>query len=756
MTPDHEKFAASFPMRFACIFPVGANKLPSLAWGSLEPHEVVDPGTGFWGLATGIRSAPPGQSLVVIDLDVKGGARGWDALEALEARHGTLPETLTVETRSGGGHLYFFVPATAGIRNSAGALAPGIDVRGEGGYVVGPGSPGYTVSGAHVPAALPPAWIGVLARASSAAPSATSVEPVTASGSDPTLDDLREASKGKRGDVWAAWRDAAQGQRIAKVRGGSKGPDRGPIDDLLTRMCFALAAEFPDSGSGAALTLLRPSLSLLREDDRAAGNPTYTDDAITDKFARALSKTRAEHAANSAMSGMLLAAAKAAEVSGPAILQFRQSFYLQCPAAGYVGPYGKGEVWGQARDRGTFPVSAPTKNGSRPLRVEEMIESYGPGGALDAVEIDLTLQKAIHASASRALRIPGAPLRRDLSPGFSHAVDVWLRALGGDALLDWIACVPDLSEAIPALWICGSKNVGKTLLAVGLSRLWGAAPLPLEKALGRFNHEIVTMPFVFGDERIPRDSRGHPMVEDLKALITDTRRQVEPKGLPLVPVKGAVRVMLASNNSDMIRGSRDMTADDAAALADRFIYLEPDPAKVGATLDPVRAEIQSRWIDGDEIAAHALYLASTRNPPRGPRLRLPPHADTFRRALAIQPGGGFVILQTLYDWTISAAEAVRLGSSPNAAGSVGVEWAGGTVCATPKGIRARVTDHRRDMHDRTLSDTLRRVARGRRGDAWEIDPANLTAWAEAEAWGSPERLREAFDVLNAWEREGKK
>jgi len=73
--------------------------------------------------------------LFVIDID------GLDAeleLRKLEAGHGLLPPSVEVIT-SRGRHVYFQWPDCA-IRNSASRIAPGIDVRGEGGYVLVPPS----------------------------------------------------------------------------------------------------------------------------------------------------------------------------------------------------------------------------------------------------------------------------------------------------------------------------------------------------------------------------------------------------------------------------------------------------------------------------------------------------------------------------------------------------------------------------------------------------------------------------------------
>jgi hypothetical protein len=73
----------------------------------------------------------------VLDID---GAEGEQTLSRLEAEHDPLPAT--VESITGGGrHLYFRWPDGVEIRNSqVRADLPGIDIRGDGGYVIVPPS----------------------------------------------------------------------------------------------------------------------------------------------------------------------------------------------------------------------------------------------------------------------------------------------------------------------------------------------------------------------------------------------------------------------------------------------------------------------------------------------------------------------------------------------------------------------------------------------------------------------------------------
>lgn len=95
--------------------------------------------------------------LVVIDEDVLG------AFEKLcAANNQPVPDTYTVTTHNGR-HFYFRAPDGDPIRNTAKKVYPGVDVRGEGGYVIGAGSThteGTLYSIAQRGAAVPmPEWL---------------------------------------------------------------------------------------------------------------------------------------------------------------------------------------------------------------------------------------------------------------------------------------------------------------------------------------------------------------------------------------------------------------------------------------------------------------------------------------------------------------------------------------------------------------------------------------------------------------------
>ncbi len=140
------------------VFACGHDKRPVTQHGFNDAtHDAVEiqrqfasPGAAMIGVPTGDTSG-----FFCLDLDVKNGGGG---LEWLAANQHRLPDTRRHKTRSGGVHLLFAMPQGRIIRNSAGRIAAGVDVRGNGGYIIAPPSPGYLVDEAMAPAPAP-AWL---------------------------------------------------------------------------------------------------------------------------------------------------------------------------------------------------------------------------------------------------------------------------------------------------------------------------------------------------------------------------------------------------------------------------------------------------------------------------------------------------------------------------------------------------------------------------------------------------------------------
>jgi hypothetical protein len=97
------------------------------AWWNRWPGSLI-------GLPTGVVNG-----IYVLDVDAIGEHRndGLSVMAALEVEHGML-DSFRVKTASGGVHVYYQM--IDGLKSSSGGFAPGIDTRGDGGYVIAPGS----------------------------------------------------------------------------------------------------------------------------------------------------------------------------------------------------------------------------------------------------------------------------------------------------------------------------------------------------------------------------------------------------------------------------------------------------------------------------------------------------------------------------------------------------------------------------------------------------------------------------------------
>ena len=133
------KTALAYAKRSLYVFPCRVkDKRPATANGVKDATIDPDVIQGWWreepefniALATGATSG-----IFVTDID---GPDAEAELRKLEAQYGPIPPTVESITARGR-HLYFQYPDQP-VRNSAGKLAPGIDVRGESGYALVPPS----------------------------------------------------------------------------------------------------------------------------------------------------------------------------------------------------------------------------------------------------------------------------------------------------------------------------------------------------------------------------------------------------------------------------------------------------------------------------------------------------------------------------------------------------------------------------------------------------------------------------------------
>jgi hypothetical protein len=142
---DVRAAALSYQARGWSVIPIEPRgKRPLVPWqeyqsraaraGEVEAWFGARRGAHFGGNVGIVTGAVSG--LVVLDVDP---AHGADAsLAELELEHGPLPATIEARSGGGGRHLYFAHPG--GVVHNRVGIAPGIDLRGDGGCIVAPPS----------------------------------------------------------------------------------------------------------------------------------------------------------------------------------------------------------------------------------------------------------------------------------------------------------------------------------------------------------------------------------------------------------------------------------------------------------------------------------------------------------------------------------------------------------------------------------------------------------------------------------------
>jgi hypothetical protein len=131
--------AASLSLSGVPIFPVKADKSPHItSWQqkATTDQAMVKQWWTKWPKANMAMPTGAPSGLVAVDVDVKNGVNGYESLSIIQAMFGE-QSTRRIETPSGGIHLIY--TSNQKVMNKIGIL-DGIDVRGDGGYIVSQGS----------------------------------------------------------------------------------------------------------------------------------------------------------------------------------------------------------------------------------------------------------------------------------------------------------------------------------------------------------------------------------------------------------------------------------------------------------------------------------------------------------------------------------------------------------------------------------------------------------------------------------------
>ncbi len=123
-------------------------KHPAITWQRFQKKPIDDAQLDIWfgecskyadwniGLITGSISG----NIFVVDVDCGDGKDGEESLRQLQMKHDDLPPTMSTKTGGGGRHYFYRAPAGVRVPTNKNVLGAGIDIRGEGGFVVAHGS----------------------------------------------------------------------------------------------------------------------------------------------------------------------------------------------------------------------------------------------------------------------------------------------------------------------------------------------------------------------------------------------------------------------------------------------------------------------------------------------------------------------------------------------------------------------------------------------------------------------------------------
>jgi hypothetical protein len=571
-------------------------------------------------------------------------------------------------------------------------------------------------------------------------------------------------------------------QAVLKGRSFS---EHGNRDNLLTRMCGALAGWAPGVDAEELAKIFIPSLEVMTAEHPDDPPPSF--ELTIDKIQRAqdgLQQDAREH--NTYVAEKLTTEValpdveeegaqldeRAQAVGLPDADELRKRLILRGDKSLWVwdtgldfwrGPMSDAAAQMFARQElGKVPgVSVwMRKSGDEGLRLKVLPElSHDHGVVLRTVSMDLRVTMPSYDVVNDKLVLVGAP-RRPLEAQFDDFVDAWLRALGGnreERILDWVASLTWLKRPNSILFLRGTPDVGKGLLMRGLSRVWEVdAPTNMQRLLeAHGDFELTRCPLVVIDEGGKR-GRFVDMTSILREYVTQPSRTFNRKHHDPIEITGYLRFIISANNFNIFANDQhSLTPEDRDAIAQRFLEITPS-FEAGKLLLSIDDDERASLVEEDRIARHALWLSENREVKSHGRFIVPGDASN-RFAIRIvtedHKWGSWVI-----EWLARYLSNPKLiEQSQNGL----LSRAGGRVIVSPEAVVNTFESflkNKQRPQSLEISNVLKSLSTGKdvklpngRGYGYEILIEEVIAWSREKHIGDPERIRE-----NAMNQETKK
>lgn len=587
------------------------------------------------------------------------------------------------------------------------------------------------------------------------------------------LKDLKHARAA--GKVWFR-------SHLHKLISGESLAEPGERDDTLWKLACCILDERPSADPDKLAALFAPSLQVMALEARDC--PTVAN--IADKIRRKQQEKAEDQVAatvsdNDERKRMIRMAFDLQERDWPytpqelaefsrsldcGVEDLRQFWIIQKDASYYVfvagryrGPFTFAEVekaaqqyLAPAHSAGVELYTMSVRGDIYPKDAKHLVRDYGT--LAQTVYVDMTAQRSYYDRHRRVIVEAPCPMRVS-EPVFSPEVDKWMRLLGGEQaskLVDWLSVATKLDEPCAAVYLDGMKDVGKSLFAEGVARLWtDRGSVALADAMSAWNSTITGCPLIFADEAVPKDFRGMTRTGELRAFIQARTRTLKRKFLADAIFRGCIRLVLAANNSDLISTGEQLTVNDIEAITDRVLHIDCTQAREARDyLKSLGKQRVRQFVEEDEIAKHALWLRDNHVADTSHRFLVAGDRSRMHRRLTTSSG----LRSAVCNWLVAyLLEPQKI----DATGSYLVRVSDGALYANVRALSKHWQMYETNVdppQTGALSNAISGLSTGEKKQFidgqenrtwyWKIDQDNLVAWAEDSGYASKENIEKAL------------